>query len=85
MSMQERVVKPLPPAEALQRLGEVSLGRIVFTSQALPDIRPVNHLLDDGQVIIRSHVGAAVVSAVQGLVTVVAYEADDINPVTHLV
>lgn len=84
MSMQERLIKPLPRAEALARLGSTSLGRLVFSYQALPDIRPVNHLLDDGQVIIRSHVGAAAVSAIEGLVTVVAYEADDIDPVTHL-
>ncbi|TMR96860.1 pyridoxamine 5'-phosphate oxidase family protein [Nonomuraea basaltis] len=82
--MQERVIKHLSPADALQRLGEVSLGRIVFTHHALPDIRPVNHLVDNGQLIVRSHLGAAVVSAIQGLVTVVAYEADNIDPLTHL-
>ncbi|MET7337884.1 pyridoxamine 5'-phosphate oxidase family protein [Nonomuraea sp. NPDC005650] len=82
--MRERLIRPLSQAAALERLGSVSLGRLVFSYQALPDIRPVNHLLDNGQVIVRSHIGAAVVSAVDGLVTVVAYEADDIDPVTHL-
>ncbi|MEV1178719.1 pyridoxamine 5'-phosphate oxidase family protein [Nonomuraea sp. NPDC049784] len=82
--MGERVIRPLSQAEALERLGAVSLGRLVFSYQALPDIRPVNHLLDNGQVIVRSHIGAAVVSSIHGLVTVVAYEADDIDPINHL-
>ncbi|GAA5058639.1 nitroimidazol reductase NimA-like FMN-containing flavoprotein (pyridoxamine 5'-phosphate oxidase superfamily) [Thermocatellispora tengchongensis] len=84
MNGQERLIKPLSEAESLERLAGVSLGRLVFTYQALPDIRPVNHVLDDGHVIVRSHVGAAAVSAVAGLVTVVAYEADDIDHETHL-
>ena len=82
--MQERRITPLSRPEALKRLSSVSLGRIVFTYQALPDIRPVNHLLDNDHLIIRSHMGTAAVSAIEGLVTVVAYEADDIDPVTHL-
>ncbi|MGV9899629.1 pyridoxamine 5'-phosphate oxidase family protein, partial [Streptomyces tendae] len=44
--------------EALALLGSVSLGRVVFTRQALPTIRPVNHVLDDGDIVIRTHEGA---------------------------
>ncbi|TNC23604.1 pyridoxamine 5'-phosphate oxidase family protein [Amycolatopsis alkalitolerans] len=66
--------------EALKLLGSVELGRIVFTEHALPAIRPVNHIVDDEDVIIRSHTGAALTSSVD---TVVAYEADDIDPRTH--
>jgi hypothetical protein len=69
--------------EALRLLGGVSLGRIVFTRQALPTIRPVNHVLDNGDVIIRTHEGAALTSYSQeaaGRGVVVAYEADAIDP-----
>lgn len=73
----------LAVAESWQLLGSVSLGRIVFTQQAMPAIRPVNHLVDDETVIIRSHLGAAIVARAAGDGTVVCYEADDIDPVRH--
>jgi hypothetical protein len=50
----------------------------------MPAIRPVNHLVDDETIIVRSHLGAAIVaraSADDG--TVVCYEANDIDPVRH--
>ncbi|WP_020139508.1 pyridoxamine 5'-phosphate oxidase family protein [Streptomyces sp. 351MFTsu5.1] len=73
--------------EALRLLGSVSFGRIVFTQQALPTIRPVNHVLADGDIVIRTHAGAALTSRTRqarDLGVVVAYEADDIDPDTHL-
>ncbi|WP_431929299.1 pyridoxamine 5'-phosphate oxidase family protein [Amycolatopsis tucumanensis] len=60
-------------AESLTLLGSVRVGRVVFTHQALPTIRPVNHVLHDGCVLVRTHPGAALLSAIG---TVVAYEAD---------
>ncbi|MFJ9566199.1 pyridoxamine 5'-phosphate oxidase family protein [Streptomyces fuscichromogenes] len=77
----------LDAAEALRLLGTVSLGRIVFTRQALPTVRPVNHVLVDGDIVIRTHEGAALTSHVgqaDGTGVVVAYEADLIDPDTHL-
>ena len=73
--------------EALRLLGSVSFGRIVFTRHALPTVRPVNHLLNDGDIVIRTHEGAALTSRAQeadGSGVVVAYEADAIDPYTHL-
>ncbi|MFJ9012147.1 pyridoxamine 5'-phosphate oxidase family protein [Streptomyces canus] len=73
--------------EALRLLGDVSFGRIVFTQQALPTIRPVNHVLIDGDIVIRTHAGAALTAQTrQARETgvVVAYEADAIDPDTHL-
>ncbi|KUM81372.1 pyridoxamine 5'-phosphate oxidase family protein [Streptomyces griseorubiginosus] len=73
--------------EALRLLGSVSFGRIVFTQQALPTIRPVNHVLADGDIVIRTHAGAALTTRTRqarDLGVVVAYEADDIDPDTHL-
>ncbi|MGW2464320.1 pyridoxamine 5'-phosphate oxidase family protein [Streptomyces sp. NPDC004457] len=77
----------LDPAEALRLLGSVSLGRIVFTQQALPAVRPVHHVLDDGDIVILTQEGAALVSQAQqsgGTGVVVAYEADVLDPDTHL-
>jgi nitroimidazol reductase NimA-like FMN-containing flavoprotein (pyridoxamine 5'-phosphate oxidase superfamily) len=82
-----RHMTELSRTEAIRLLGSVSLGRIVFTQNALPAIRPVNHVLDpDGKIVIRTHAGAALTMQLgrtgRGAV-VVAYEADTIDPATH--
>lgn len=73
-------LRELTPATALRLLGSVPIGRIVFTARALPAIRPVNHVLVDGDVVLRCHSGAALLGAID---QVVAYEADAIDPKTH--
>ncbi|UQW99820.1 pyridoxamine 5'-phosphate oxidase family protein [Streptomyces sp. RerS4] len=83
----ERQTEELAAAEALELLGTVELGRIVFTRHALPVVRPVHHLLDAGDIIIRVHDGStltALLAAQEGPGVVVAYEADDIDPDEHL-
>lgn len=80
-----RRTQELTRRESLALLGSTSLGRIVFTRSALPAIRPVNHIVDGEAIIIRSHLGAAIVSHTETIGgAVVAYEADDIDPVDHL-
>jgi hypothetical protein len=80
-----RDLTELTDAESLALLGSVALGRIVFTMRALPTVRPVSHILDDGQIVIRSHLGALIVSpADANSGTVVAYEADDLDPIQRL-
>jgi hypothetical protein len=71
--------------EAMRLLATVSLGRIVFTERALPAVRPVNHLVDESGVIIRSSAGSAIVTvAGRSEGAVVAYEADEIDPRSRL-
>ncbi len=80
-----RRLEALPRAESLRLLSTVSLGRLVFTHLALPAIRPVNHAVAGDQVIIRAYLGTAISTAVRDRSgTVVAYEADLIDPDTHL-
>ncbi|MDC0765402.1 pyridoxamine 5'-phosphate oxidase family protein [Streptomyces sp. HD] len=77
----------LAVAEAMRLLGSVSVGRIVFTRHALPTVRPVNHVLVDGDIVIRTHEGATLTAHTRGADSqgvVVAYEADAIDPDTHL-
>jgi hypothetical protein len=57
---------------------------VVFTHLALPAIRPVNHIVEGDRIIIRTHMGATITSAVDGTGTVVAYEADMIDPEDQL-
>ncbi|MBN9636140.1 MAG: pyridoxamine 5'-phosphate oxidase family protein [Actinobacteria bacterium] len=64
-------------SEALGLLAGTDYGRIVFTLNALPAIRPVNHLVDRGRVIIRTRLSSALSQALSaGNSLVVAYEAD---------
>ena len=80
--MQSRQSVELTVAESWQLLGSVSLGRVVFTLHAMPAIRPVNHLIDDETIIVRSHLGAAIVArAAADDGAVVCYEADELDPV----
>ena len=59
------------------------MGKISFTLDALPTIRPVNHVVDQGDVIVRGHRGVDVVlKAAAG--KVVAYPADAIDPRTYV-
>ena len=78
---ESRRLERLDTATALDLLASVRFGRVVFTQNALPAVRPVNHLLDDGQVVIRTRLSAAVTRAAG---EVVAFEADDLDPVRRL-
>lgn len=79
----ERELAELPKDEALRLLASVPFGRVVFTARALPAVRPVNHLVDGNRIIIRTTLGSALSTDVDGTGTVVAYEADEIDPVTR--
>ncbi|WP_431955855.1 pyridoxamine 5'-phosphate oxidase family protein [Nocardia lijiangensis] len=66
--------------QALALLAQAPFGRVVYTRDALPAIRPVNHLLDDGLIIVRTRLASQFSAAVQSRSgVVVAYEADDID------
>jgi pyridoxamine 5'-phosphate oxidase-like protein len=60
--MQARQILELTQAECWHLLASVSLGRVVFMMHAMPAIRPVNHLVDDEMIIVRSHLGSAIVA-----------------------
>jgi hypothetical protein len=57
-------------ADALRLLGEAPFGRVVYTVRALPAIVPVRHLVENGMVVVRSHVSGDCAGSV------VAFEAD---------
>jgi hypothetical protein len=71
-------------SEAIRLLASISYGRVVFTLDALPAIRPVNHLVDESRIIIRTRLTASISAAVRSADgIVVAYEADSIDPQTR--
>ncbi|ORW52418.1 pyridoxamine 5'-phosphate oxidase [Mycobacterium parmense] len=76
--------QPLARDEAMRLLASVSYGRVVFDFRSLPAIRPVNHLVDDSRVILRTRLTTAVSNATRlNAGIVVAYEADSIDPETR--
>ncbi|WP_020666877.1 pyridoxamine 5'-phosphate oxidase family protein [Amycolatopsis nigrescens] len=60
--------------ECLRLLGSVSLGRVVYTDNAMPAIRPVNFLLREGVVVFRVGEDQQMATAIKG--AVVAFQAD---------
>ena len=64
----------LTRAESLRLLGEAPFGRIVYTVRALPAIVPVQHLVENGMVIVRSHVTGDCAGSV------VAFQVDGTGP-----
>jgi nitroimidazol reductase NimA-like FMN-containing flavoprotein (pyridoxamine 5'-phosphate oxidase superfamily) len=74
-------LQALDRAECLRLLGTVSVGRIVFSEQALPAIQPVNFTVEGSDVFIRTSGGAKLAAAVNG--NVVAFEADETDASTR--
>ena len=74
-----RHLHELTRIEALHLLSTVKYGRVIFTRDALPAVRPVGHLLDDGEIIIRTRLSAKLTTAVEQP-TIVAYEVDQVDP-----
>lgn len=71
----------LDRTEAMRLLADVAYGRVVFTLNALPAIRPVNHLVDEDRIIIRTRLASAISTTVRSTDgVIVAYEADSIDP-----
>ena len=70
----------LDRAESFRLLAGVPLGRLIFTSNALPAVRPMNFALVDGLIVLRTAVGTTVARKVHDMI--VAFEADDLDPAT---
>ena len=81
---EQRLLQQVSRSKALELLASVPIGRLVFTHQALPAIRPVNHLVEGESIIVRATSGAAITAAAQRDGTVVAYEADRIDQDSQL-
>ena len=74
MDLDSAGLEVLSREESLDLLASVPLGRIVFTQRALPAILPVNFVLDDGSVVIRTGEGSKLAAATRR--AVVAFEVD---------
>ena len=81
MNLNGTTLEQLSRAECLRLVGQVPLGRIVYTRQALPAVELVNFALDDGDIIIRTDSSGKLAAATRG--AVVAFEADSTDLATH--
>lgn len=72
-----RTVERLDDAAALELLATAPYGRIVFVRHGRPEIRPLSHIVDDGEVIVRTRLDAALTRAVEhGDGLAATFEAD---------
>jgi uncharacterized protein len=81
MDINGATLEQLSRGECLRLVGQVPLGRIVYTRQALPAVELVNFTLDDGDIVIRTDPSGKLAAATRG--AVVAFEADSVDSATH--
>jgi nitroimidazol reductase NimA-like FMN-containing flavoprotein (pyridoxamine 5'-phosphate oxidase superfamily) len=63
--------------ECMRLAATGSIGRVVFTEQALPAITPVSYALKDGSIFLRAGEGSKLANATNG--SVVAFEVDEFD------
>jgi nitroimidazol reductase NimA-like FMN-containing flavoprotein (pyridoxamine 5'-phosphate oxidase superfamily) len=71
----------LERSECMHLLARTAIGRIAVSSGALPVILPVNFLLDDDRILIRTSAGTKLAAALAN--AVVAFEIDDVDTFSH--
>ena len=74
--MAEPTMELLDEASCLELLGRTPVGRIGFTHKGTLQILPVNHAVDDGDVVFRTTSGAKLNTALREAGSEVVYEAD---------
>lgn len=79
-AMTKRSVERLEEDAALQLLSAAPYGRIVFVRDGEPEIRPMSHIVDEREVIIRTRLAAAVSHTLAGDSGLrITYEADELD------
>jgi nitroimidazol reductase NimA-like FMN-containing flavoprotein (pyridoxamine 5'-phosphate oxidase superfamily) len=79
MEVDRNGLEVLDRDECLRLLSSASLGRVGFSSGALPAVFPVNFDLDGQRVLVRTGQGSRLDAALRD--AVVAFEVDDLDPV----
>ena len=81
MEVDRNGLEVLGREECLRLLAGATLGRVGLTSGALPKVLPVNFLLDEGRILVRTGRGSKLEAALRG--AVVAFEVDDFDSMHH--
>jgi uncharacterized protein len=77
----ESVLAVLSREQCLRLMATASVGRIIYTRHAMPAVELVNFTVDAGDIVIRTAPSGKLLAAIRG--AVVAFEADDFDPVTR--
>jgi uncharacterized protein len=67
-------------AECLRLLASVPVGRLIFTVNALPAVRPMNFVLVDGLIVLRTAAHSTAARKIDH--AIVAFEADELDAAT---
>ena len=81
MEIDRNGLEVLDRDECLRLLATASLGRVGLTTGALPTVLPVNFRCDGERILVRTGEGSKLRAATDN--TVVAFEADDFDPLYH--
>lgn len=81
MELDRNGLQVLTRTECLDLLRTAVIGRVGCSSGALPTVLPVNFVVDGESVVIRTTSGSKLEAATRH--AVVAFEADEIDPVYH--
>jgi hypothetical protein len=81
MDFNGSTLEHLSREQCLRLVGQVPVGRIVYTLQALPAVELVNFAMSDGDIVIRTDSGGKLAAATRG--AVVAFEADSVDAAAH--
>ncbi|MEY2404377.1 MAG: hypothetical protein QOD38_1928 [Acidimicrobiaceae bacterium] len=81
MEVDRNGLEVLGREECLRLLALATLGRVGFTSGALPAVLPVNFRLAGERILLRTSRGSTLDVALQN--AVVAFEVDDFDPIDH--
>ena len=77
----ESVLAVLSREQCLRLMATAPVGRIIYTRHAMPAVEVVNFTVDAGDIVIRTAPSGKLLAAIRG--AVVAFEADDFDPVTR--
>ena len=72
---------PLGRPEAIGLLKSGVVGRLIYTSRALPAVMPVSYVVRDGGILIWTGSGFSLVHSLRG--AVVAFQVDDLDHVSR--
>jgi len=67
--------------DCLRLLGDNGLGRVVFTSAAMPAVLPISYVLDGADALFRLPRAGSLTAAIRN--SVVGFQADDFDPSTQ--
>ncbi len=81
MQVDRNGLEILDREQCVRLLESVTLGRIGFTSGALPSVLPVTYHIDHDRIVVRTTRGSRLDAALKD--AVVAFEADELDPAEH--